>query len=145
MMVSKSVVALGLVVALGAGVAHATSALTGRQEIFKGWGDTTRPIVGMLKGEAPFELAKAQAALAAYADGAAKLPSLFPDDSKTGKTQASPKIWAEKAKFEAGFTRLSDAAKAAQAAIVDEASFKANFGKVLGNCKACHDDYRVEK
>ena len=27
----------------------------------------------------------------------------------------------------------------------DEASFKANIGKVLGNCKACHDNYREKK
>ena len=27
-------------------------------------------------------------------------------------------------------------------AIKDEASFKAEMGKVLGNCKACHDVYR---
>lgn len=145
MQISKSVAALGLLVAFGVGVAQAASALEDRQTIFKGWGDATRPVGAMLKGEAPFELAKVQAALAAYVDGTAKLPALFPDNSKTGKTEASPKIWEEKAKFEAGFTKLSDAAKAAQTAITDEASFKANIGKVLGNCKACHDDYRIKK
>ena len=145
MQISKSVAALGLVVSLGIGVAHAASALEDRQTIFKGFGDATLPVAGMLKGEAPFDLAKVQAALATYAAGAPKLPALFPDNSKTGKTEASPKIWEEKTKFEAGFTKLADATKAAQAAITDEASFKANIGKVLGNCKACHDDYRIKK
>lgn len=138
-----SLATLAVVGAMGA--AMAADALADRQAIFKSWGDDTRPIAGMLKGEAPFELAKVQTALKNYAATAGKLPALFPDNSKTGKTEASPKIWEEKAKFEPMFAKLEADAKAAQAAIVDEASFKANIGKVLGNCKACHDDYRIKK
>ena len=41
--------------------------------------------------------------------------------------------------------KLEADAKAASAAITYEASFKANIGKVLGNCKGCHDDYRIKK
>ncbi|MCE1237542.1 MAG: cytochrome c [Hyphomicrobiales bacterium] len=142
---SKSVAALGLVAAIGVGVAHAASAIEERQSILKGFGDDTRPVAGMLKGEAPFDLAKVKTALATYANGSAKLPALFPDDSKTGKTEASPKIWEEKAKFDGLFAKLKSDAETASAAIADEASFKANIGKVLGNCKACHDDYRIKK
>ena len=40
---------------------------------------------------------------------------------------------------------LFRSAKAADAAITDEASFKTNFGKVFGDCKACHDDFRIKK
>lgn len=127
-----------------AGVA-AADALSDRQAILKSWGDDTRPVGAMLKGEAPFELAKVQTALANYVATAAKLPGMFPDNSKTGKTEASPRIWEEKAKFEPLFAKLEADAKAASAAITDEASFKANIGKVLGNCKGCHDDYRIKK
>lgn len=140
----RSLALAAAVVVGAAGIAHA-DAITDRQAILKGWGDATRPVGAMLKGEAPFELAKVQAALADYVAGTAKLPGLFPDNSMTGKTEASPKIWQEKAKFEAIFAKLGTDAKAASAAITDEASFKANIGKVLGNCKACHDDYRVKK
>lgn len=140
----RTAVLAGAVLAAAAGIANA-DALSDRQTILKGWGDATRPVGGMLKGEAPFDLAKVQEALDAYVAGTEKLPGLFPDNSKTGKTEASPKIWEEKAKFEAIFAKLNGDAKAAKVAITDEASFKANIGKVLGNCKACHDNYREKK
>lgn len=127
------------------GVAVAADAIEERQTILKGWGDDTRPIGAMLKGEAAFDLAKVQTALKAYVAGSPKLVGLFPDNSKTGKTEASPKIWDDKAKFDGLFTKLVADAGAASAAITDEASFKANIGKVLGNCKACHDDFRMKK
>jgi cytochrome c556 len=130
---------------VGASAAFAADPITDRQTILKGFGDATRPVVAMLKGEAPFDAAKAKTALAAYSDGSAKLPALFPDNSRTGKTEASPRIWAEKARFEGLFAKLGKEADAASAAITDEASLKANFPKVLGNCKACHDDFREKK
>jgi len=125
--------------------AYAATAIQDRQTVFKGFGDETRGVVRMLKGEAPFDLAAVKAALATYQSGAAKLPGLFPDNSKTGKTEASPKIWDEKAKFEALFAKLASDSAAASTAITDQASFKANFPKVLGTCKACHDAFRIEK
>lgn len=137
-----SLAGLALVALVGSAAADPIS---DRQTILKGWGDDTRPIGGMLKGEVAFDLAKVKTALAAYSVGAPKLPGLFPEGSATGKTEASPKIWTEKAKFDGLFAKLDTDAKAAAAAITDEASFKANIGKVLGNCKACHDDYRVKK
>jgi cytochrome c556 len=102
-----------------------------RKAILKGIGDATKPIAAMLKGEAPYDNATVQKSLATIADGAKKLPDLFPDNSKTGDdTAALPKIWDDKVKFNA---------------IYDQASLKANIGSVLGNCKSCHDDYRAKK
>jgi cytochrome c556 len=117
-----------------------------RQKILKGFGDATKPVAAMLKGEAPFELAPVQAALDTYIEGVKKLPGLFPDDSKTGhKTEALPKIWDEKPKFAALYEKLGTDATAVKAGITDLVSLKANFPKVLGDCKACHDDYREKK
>ena len=87
-----------------------------------------------------------QKALAAYAAGSKELVTLFPDDSKTGgDTAALPGIWTDKAKFTGIYDKLAADSTAAAAAIKDEASMKANFPKVLGNCKACHDDFRQKK
>ncbi len=137
---------VGLVLGLGA-MAPATAAdvIEARQTILKGIGDATRPAAAMLKGEAPFELAKVKAALLAQAQGADALVGLYPDNSRTGKTEASPRIWVEKERFLALYGRLAADARAAEAAIVDEASFKAQFPKQLATCKACHDDFRVKK
>jgi cytochrome c556 len=134
-------------VALAAvGASADDSPIVQRKAILKGFGDATKPVYAMLKGEAAFDNAVVQKALATYIDGAKKLPALFPDTSKTGDdTAALPKIWEEKAKFEGIFAKLGDDATAAAAAIKDEATFKANFSKVLGDCKACHDDYRQKK
>jgi len=129
----------------GSSFAHADP-IGERQKILKGFGDATKPVAAMLKGEAQFELAPVQAALDTYIDGVKKLPGLFPDDSKTGhKTEALPKIWDEKPKFEALYEKLGTDAAAAKGNITDLASLKANFPKVLGDCKACHDDYREKK
>jgi cytochrome c556 len=117
-----------------------------RKAVLKGFGDASKAPGAMMKGEAPFDLAAVKKALDTYEAGAKKLPSLFPDNSKTGgETGALPKIWEEKSKFDGLFAKLAADAAAAKAAITDEASFKANVGKVFGNCKACHDDFRAKK
>lgn len=144
---SVRLLVVSAVVLAGASAALAASpAIKERQDILKGFGDATKPVVAMLKGQAPFDLAAAQKALRTYEAGVKKLPSLFPPDSKTGdKTEALPKIWDEKAKFDAIYAKLGKDAAAALTTIKDEASLKSTFPKVLGNCKACHDDYRQKQ
>lgn len=143
------VIAATLIASLAAGAATAQNldAIKARKELFKEFGAVTKPIGGMLKGEVAFDLATAQKALATYAASAPKLKTLFPDDSKTGgETEVLPVAFEKKADFLAGFDKLAEAAKAAQASVKDEASMKAAFGGILkGNCTACHDTYRVKK
>lgn len=145
----KQVIWFATAAALVLAVTGATaedSPIAQRKAILKGFGDATKPIGPMLKGETPYDNAVVQKALATLSAGAKKLPSLFPDTSKTGEdTAALPKIWDDKAKFEAIYAKLDTDATAAAAAITDEASLKANIGKVFGDCKSCHDDYRAKK
>jgi cytochrome c556 len=127
-------------------VAMAATPIGQRKEIMKGIGNATKPIIAITKGEAPFDSAKVEAALATYAEGAAKLPSLFPDNSKTGEeTESLPHIWEDKAKFEGLYKKLADDATAAKGKITDLASLKATFPKILGTCKSCHDEFREKK
>ena len=49
-------------------------------------GQATRAVGGMLRGQAPFDLAQTQAALKTYQNAAQLVPTLFPDTSKTGGT-----------------------------------------------------------
>jgi cytochrome c556 len=98
----------------------------------------------MLKG-APFDLAATQASLKTFEDVAAKMPALFPDDSKTGGgTGALPSIWENKPDFEARFDKFGKDAAAALAAVSDQASFKANVPKIFQNCGGCHEKYRAK-
>ena len=120
--------------------------IAARRAILKSFGDATKRPAAMLKGEAPFDLATVQNALKTYSEGAKKLPGLFPEDSKTGgDTAALPKIWDDKARFESLYAKLDKDAAANMNAIADEASFKREFPKQLGDCKTCHDDYRAKK
>lgn len=133
-------------VAVAAGAAYAQSASIGqRQELLKGWAQALRPVGPMLRGEAPFQIAPVQAALDLIAKDAPNLAKLFPADSKEGgNTKALPVIWTDNAKFNGLWTKVEADAKAARAAIKDEASFKAEMPKVLGNCGACHNEFRAK-
>lgn len=117
-----------------------------RQTLLKGMGDGSKAAGAMLKGEAEFDLPKVQDALKKFQDGAAKLPDLFPEDSKTGgETEALPAIWDNKQDFSERFPKLAADAKAAEAAITDEFSFQETWPKLVNNCKDCHKTYRQKK
>lgn len=139
--------AIGLfAVGITAGVAQNLPPIKERKADLKSMGDAVKPVGAMFKGEADFELAKVQTALKTIQEKTAKLPALFPDDSKTGgDTEALPVIWENKADFEARFKKLGDAAKAAEAAITDEDSFRGAWKDLVGNCSACHKKYRKPK
>jgi cytochrome c556 len=116
-----------------------------RQAIFKSFGRVSRDPGLMLRDQAPFDLAKVKAALETFADGSSKLPNLFPEASKTGKTDALPAIWEDKARFSAIFAKFSQDSQAALVSIKDEGSFTAEFPKVLGNCGTCHQSFRAKR
>ena len=141
----KRLVLTGLVLALGVGAVLADSdAIVQRRALMKANGDATKIVVGMLKG-APFDLGAVQKALKSYGEAADKAPALFPDDSKTGDTNALPAIWDDMADLDARFKKLAQDVAAASKGIVDEASFKAQMPDVLKNCGGCHEQYRAKK
>lgn len=134
-------------IALGATAVIAQSnAIAERKETMKGVGAAAKNGAALAKGETPYDNAKGQAVFATFAAAAAKMPSLFPDDSKTGgETTASPKIWEDMNGFKAGFAKFEAEAKAAQASVKDLDSFKVAFGNMGKNCGACHEVYRIKK
>jgi cytochrome c556 len=117
-----------------------------RKANFKAMGDAAKPTGAMMKGEADFDLAAVKNAIKVFQEKAALQGKLFPDDSKEGeKTEALPAIWENKADFEERFVKLAEAAKAADASIIDEDTFGAEWPKVMGNCGSCHKKYRKPK
>ena len=140
---------LGLVVlAVGATVALAenTAAIKERQQLMKANSAALKEPGAMAKGQAPFDLAKVNASLETLQKNAIKLKALWPNDSKTGAdTRALPKIWSDMKGFLDWFDGLANDAKTAAAAIKDEASFKAEWPKVVGYCGGCHKDFRAPK
>ena len=92
----------------------------------------------MTKGEAPFNLAAVQGVLKAIEDSAPKFKASFPDNSKTGGTDATAKVWESRAEFNAIIDKWVVGAKAAAGLIKDEASFKAEYPKLTQTCGSCH-------
>jgi cytochrome c556 len=129
--------------AMGATLAYAQNldAIKQHREVMKTIATAGTTNFKMLKGEAPFDLAKVQAGLKTYQEQALKLKALFPDDSKVGgDTDASPKIWQARPEFDAAIDTFIAVAKTAAGAITDEPSFKAEYPKVVSSCGGCHKD-----
>ncbi|MCL2714086.1 MAG: cytochrome c [Alphaproteobacteria bacterium] len=139
------VAAAGLALALTTVTVQADP-IKDRKELFKEWGDNTKPVVEMLKGKEKFDIAVVQKALVAYEKNIKLLPDLFPVGSETGgDTEALAAIWQDKAKFNGNFTKMTADVATAAGVITDEASFKTSFPNVVANCKACHDDFKQKK
>jgi cytochrome c556 len=132
--------------AVGATLAYAQgagqAAVKQRQDLMKQQSNALKDPTAMMKGEAPFDVTKVKASLKTIQDAAAKLKPAWPDDSKSGDTAALPAVWEKKADFTARLDKLGADAKAAEAAIKDEATFKSEFKKVTDNCGGCHKEYR---
>ena len=117
-----------------------------RRALMKANGDATRVGNHMVKGEAPFDLAKAQEILKTYAHTAATAHTHFPENSKTGgETTASPAVWEKQAEFRKRFQDWAADIQKASAQTKDLESFKAAFGTVTKACGSCHETFRIKK
>ena len=141
------VVAVVAALAVGATAVWAQNAagIAARKEAMKAFGGAAKGPGGMNKGDAPFELPKVQASLKTIEETATKAKGLFGDDTKTGETDALPAAFEKKADLFARFDKTAADAKAAAGNIKDEATFKAEWPKVVSNCGGCHKEYRKPK
>jgi len=120
-------------------------AISDRKAAMKNVGMAMGAAVKMLKGQMDYDPVVASLAFATMNNAAIGLTGLFPEGSETGgKTTASPKIWSDMGGFSSAVAKFqSDTAEAVAAKPADLDAFKAVFGKVAGNCKSCHEGYRV--
>ena len=143
-MIRTALVLAGLGLGLTAVMAQ-SNPIAERKDAMKAVGAATRDGAAIAKGEVAFDAAKAQAIFKTYADAAKKVPTLFPDSSKTGgETTAAPKIWEDQAGFKAAFVKFeADAAAGASVANLD--AFRTAFGAATKNCGTCHEVFRIKK
>jgi cytochrome c556 len=117
-----------------------------RKALMKSNGEQAQIGAKMAKGEEPFDAAKAKKIFATYQETMAQMAPLWPADSQTGgETAALPTIWQNKPDFEARLTKLGTDAKAADGAVKDLDTFKAQFTEVQKNCGGCHQTYRQRR
>jgi cytochrome c556 len=137
--------ALGIAFLSSAVVAQ-TDPLAARKALMKGNDDGAKAVVAMMRGKAPFDAAKVDAAFAQWAETAQKLPALFPVGSDKGDTRASPKIWQNKADFDekaAAFGKaVADNRDKARQSLE---GLKAAVSAVGQTCDDCHHDYRLSR
>ncbi len=137
--------------ALTAGVAFAAdSPIAARKALMDSNAAAAGMAGAMLKNEMPYSPAAGKAAIATLRATAMAYGAFFPEDSKTGdNTHASPKIWTDRAGFEKALAKFRSDTQAAVSASgkdgpADLAAFKAAIGPVFGNCKSCHEEYRLK-
>ncbi len=140
--IAAALTAITAVSAAG-GVIAQTDPIATRQSLMKENDNNAIAVVRMMRGLAPFDAAKVDAAFAQWADTAQKLPSLFPDTSKTGqKTRASSKIWLTKTDFDAKSAAFGKAvAENRNKAKTSLDGLRAAIPAVANACDACHKDY----
>ncbi|MFZ1681479.1 MAG: cytochrome c [Rhizobiaceae bacterium] len=142
----KLLIAAALMIATSA--VAADDPIKARSDIMKSFGGAMKVLVPVAKGEAAYDAAAVNAALAAINEGAQKIDvaALFPAGSTNADTTAAPAIWENMADFTARADKLkADAAAAAAANPADADAFKAVFGPLSGNCGGCHETYRIKK
>ena len=149
-MMMRTIVVVGTLL-LGAGAVVAQQdPVKGIQDTMKSNGKNLGGVLGpMFKGEKPYDQAAVNAALAVLEDTAKKLPTMFPASLKDAKWEgdysASPKIWEDKAGFDARIASFAKVVSEAKAKIKDLDSLKANFPGIGKECGGCHETFRVKK
>ena len=144
-MIRTIVVSAALLVA-ATGVMAQKDPIATRKETMKGVGAATQAGNRMVKGEIPFDAAKAKEIFQTYANAADKMHTYFPENSKAGgETTASPKIWESQAEFRKRFDDWAADIKKVSNQTNDLEGFKAAFGTVTKACGGCHENFRVKK
>jgi cytochrome c556 len=145
----KRVLVVGGVLLLGMGAVWAQQdSVKEAQTLMKGNGKNAGAMSAMVKGEKPYDQATVDSALAQFEDTAKKLPNLFPAGAKgvklDGDYSTSPKIWEDKAGFEAKIASFAKVVREAKGKIKDLDSLKANMPTIGKECGGCHENYRVK-
>jgi cytochrome c556 len=148
-MMSKGILGLFAAAVLAAGLSSAAMAETGpiekRQACMKANGAMMKVMVPVIKGEAAYDKAAIDKALADERAACEGWLTWFGDDTKPGgavKTEAKLEIWTDRPGFEAA-TASFLTARDALAATTDEATFKAAFPEMGKNCQSCHEKFRA--
>lgn len=138
-------------VTFGAGstlaLADADEAIAGRQGCMKAHAASMKVMVPMMKGEAAFDAAAIQAALANEDAKCAGWNDWWGEDTQQGetlKTRAKPEVWTDMEGFEAAGGVWFEAYTAVKAAGT-EADFKAAFPALGASCSGCHEKYQAPR
>jgi cytochrome c556 len=144
----RTVVVVGTLL-LGVGAVAAQQDVVNQvQVLMKGNGKNAGALSAMVKGDKPYDQATVDAAIAQLDDTAKKLPKLFPDGAKglkpEGDYSASPKVWEDKAGFEAHIASFGKTVAEYKGKIKDLDTLKVALPAIGKQCGGCHETYRLK-
>lgn len=143
------ILAVTLVAACALPALAAADPIATRQALMDSLAGAAGLAAGAQKGEVAYSPAVGKAALTAAAAASLAFGDFFPPGSDAGETKASPKIWEDRAGFDAELAKLQKAALAGAAAAgkdgpADAAAFTELMKPVMGACRDCHESYRLK-
>jgi cytochrome c556 len=145
----RTVVAVGaLLLGIGAVMAQQNLVKQDRDTMKANAKNLGGVMIAMVKGEKPYDQAAVSAALAQLDETARKLPTMFPESLKGAKFDGdyspSPKLWEDKAGFQAKIDSFAKVVTEAKAQIKDLDSLKTVAPAIGKECGGCHETFRVK-
>jgi cytochrome c556 len=141
-MMKRIVLAVAIIAAGVTAVVAQSDPIAARKALMKANNENARNLVRMTRGEDPYDAAKVNAAFTQWAETAQKFPALFPDNSKTGETRATPKVWETRSDFEAKVAAFAKAVADNRDKAKNVEEVKVALAAVGKTCDGCHEPYR---
>ena len=117
-----------------------------REAAMKKIGGAMGGLAAIAKGEKDYDAAVVKTSLTTIKETITVFPTYFPPGSENDDKAASPKIWENKADFEAHAAKLASDADALLAQLpADKAAVGAAMGTLGKNCADCHQSYRLKE
>lgn len=134
---------IGMSLALSAHAVETKKVIEFRQGAFQviSWNFGT--LVGMAKGNTPYDKTKAELAAKYLAMTAEMVQQGFIPGTFEG-SNAKPTIETKSAEFEKHYTALLQETKKMVEVAGDEKKMKAQVAKIGGTCKSCHDEFKKD-
>jgi cytochrome c556 len=134
---------------LGVGAVSAQQDVVNQlQTLMKGNGKNAGALASMVKGDKPYDQATVDAALVQLDDTAKKLPTLFPVSTKglkpEGDYSTSPKVWENKADFDARIATFAKTVAEYKGKVKDLDALKVALPAIGKSCGGCHETYRLK-
>ncbi|NHT78639.1 cytochrome c556 [Rhizobium sp. PP-F2F-G38] len=130
---------------LAAGAVTAAEPQEVREGLMKKIGGSMGALSAIAKGQKPYDAEVVKTSLTAISTSIKAFPDQFPAGSEAN-SEASPKIWENKADFDAKAASLGADADMLLAQLpADPAGVGAALGKLGPHCGDCHQVYRVKK
>ncbi len=134
---------LGMSLALSAQAVETNKVIEFRQGAFQVISWNFGILVGMAKGNTPYDKAKAELAAKYLAMTAEMVKQGFIPGTYEG-SNAKPTIETKSAEFEKHYAALLQETQKMVEVAGDEKALKAQVGKVGGTCKSCHDVFKKD-